>query len=116
MLTKLHVLLFAAIALCLGSTYLLRRDYAEPNDELMTERQMARSPAFGSYDPNPNFADEITFRQPVPGTIARGAQAFAYAATPVEAARAGKELSTPLDPGSAATRAQGGALYATYCQ
>jgi mono/diheme cytochrome c family protein len=116
MFGKLNLLLLAAIAACVASMVFLRRDYAEPNYDLITERQMAHSPAFGSYTPNPNFTDNATFRQPVPGTIARGTQPFSYEATPTEAARAGKELVNPLSISSTEARRQGAALYATYCQ
>jgi mono/diheme cytochrome c family protein len=116
MFGKLNLLLGAGIALCVLCVFLLRRDEGEPNYELIPERQMARSPAFGSYAPNPNFADEVSFRRPVLGTIARGTQHFPYDATPTEAARAGKELANPLSLASAPARKQGASLYAVYCQ
>ena len=116
MFGKLNLLLFLGILLCLGLIYFLMRDLREPNFELVTERQMARSPAFGSFAPNPNFPDGITFRQPAPGTIPRGWEPFNYGPTPVEAARAGKELANPLSFAHPQARKQGAFLYATYCQ
>jgi mono/diheme cytochrome c family protein len=113
---KLNLLLVLAILLCLGSLYWLSRDFREPNVELVPERQMARSPAFASFTPNPNFPDGITFRQPVPGTIARGKEIFDYGPTPLDAARAAKELVNPLSVGYPLAREQGALLYATYCQ
>jgi mono/diheme cytochrome c family protein len=116
MFHKLNLLLLAAIVVCLGCLYFLRRDDREPNYDWIPERQMARSPAYGSFKPNPNFPDDVTFRQPAAGTIARGMQPFAYGRSPEEAARAGKELQNPLSIGYAPARAQGAALYTTYCQ
>jgi mono/diheme cytochrome c family protein len=116
MFGKLNLLLALGIALCLGALVYLRRDMGEPNYELVPERQMAHSPAFGSFAPNPNFPDEVTFRQPAAGTIARGAQLFAYGPTPTEAVRAGKELHSPLSLASPAARQRGAALYAINCQ
>jgi mono/diheme cytochrome c family protein len=115
MLGKLHLLLVLGIALCLGTALLLRRDFREPNYELVPERQMALSPAYGAYAPNPNFPDGLTFRQPPPGTIARGSQAFPYGPTPAEAARAGQELENPFSVATPEARKQAEALYATYC-
>jgi mono/diheme cytochrome c family protein len=116
MFGKLNLLLGAGIVLCLASLFLSRRDPARLNYELVPERQMARSPAFDSYAPNPNFADGTTFRQPAAGTIARGASVLSYGPEATEAARAGKELYNPLPLASAAARQQGAAHYAAYCQ
>jgi cbb3-type cytochrome c oxidase subunit III len=116
MFGKLNLLLVLGIAVCLGLIYFVRRDPREPNYELIPERQMARSPAFGSYTPNPNFADGITYRQPAAGTIARGSETFAYGSTPTEAVRAGKELTNPLSIGHPEAKQRGAFLYATYCQ
>src|ERR1019366_2283343 len=106
---KLHLLLILAIAACLTPIFMLRRDTREPHYELIPERQMARSPAFGAFKPNPNFADGVTFQNPPKWTIARGSQSFPYGPEPVEMARAGKELKNPLSF-NAQTREQGAIL------
>src|SRR5579862_7150504 len=111
MFGKLNILLILAIAACLGMVFFLRRDTAEPNYELVTERQMARSPAFGAYDPNANFPDGMTFRQPVANTIPRNWEPFNYGPSPVESARAGKELKNPLSPGNPQAHKLGALLY-----
>ena len=116
MFRKLNLMLFLGIVLCLGTIYFLQRDPSEPNYELIPERQMARSPAFGAFSPNPNFADGMTLRQPVAGTIAQGLKPFPYGPGPTEAARAGKELRSPLSPGNPEARRHGAFLYVTYCQ
>jgi mono/diheme cytochrome c family protein len=116
MFTKLNVLLVVGIVACLGFSFFLRRDFSQPNYELIPERQMARSPAFGTYAPNPNFADGMTLRRPVPGTIFQGWKAFPYGPEQHEAKRAGEELKNPLSIHDASNRQLGAALYASYCQ
>lgn len=116
MFRKLHLVLVVGIVLCLTPIFLLRRDTSEPNLEVVMERQMARTPAFGAYADNPNFPDKLTLRQPVPGTIAQGVKPFHYGATPIEAVRAGKELKNPLSHGNPEVRKRGAMLYANFCQ
>jgi mono/diheme cytochrome c family protein len=117
MFGKLNILLLACILGCLGLIFFLKRDYSEPNQELITERQMARSPAFRAYSPNPNFADGITFRHAAPGTIPQGWQPSPpYGPTPTEMVRAGNELKNPLSFTQQGARLLGASLFATYCQ
>src|ERR1019366_652594 len=104
-----------AIAACVTPIFLLRRDYSEPHLELVPERQMARSPAFGAFAPNPNFANGITFQNPPKGTIARGVEVFRYGPEPTEMTRAGKELKNPLSF-NAQTREKGALLYVNNCK
>jgi mono/diheme cytochrome c family protein len=115
MFRLVHLVLLAGIVLCLGLIVFLRRDYAEPNYELLLEEQMSRSPAFRAYSPNPNFKDGLTLRAPAPGTIPQGGKPWAYDASPADAVRAGKELRQPLQA-SAEERQRGALLYKTNCQ
>jgi mono/diheme cytochrome c family protein len=112
---KLHVLLILAIAACLTPIFLLQRDTSQPHYELIPERQMARTAAFGAFTLNPNFADGITFQNPPKGTIARGAQPFPYGPGENEMERAGKELTNLLSF-NAQTKEQGAILYANNCK
>ena len=145
MFRTVHLLLMAAIALCLVCVGLLaafRPDPGGPNYEWIPERQMSRSPAFGTYAPNPNFADNLTLREAPAGTIPRGwqpridgitgewvslpgkvrgeldpqGQPFPYGPMPTDAARAGRELKSPLSFAHPHAKQQGAALYAIYCQ
>jgi mono/diheme cytochrome c family protein len=75
---------------------------------------MARSPAYGAFAPNPVTRDGLTLQRPVPGTVARGARPFHYGAGEDEAIRAGRELANP-HPATARTLEEGKALYETYC-
>ena len=47
-------------------------DYGKRNYEYFPN--MAETPGFEAQDPNPNFADGMTLRAPVEGTVARGAK------------------------------------------
>src|SRR5476651_1294617 len=98
---KLNLLLGAGIVVCVGLTFLVRRDASEPNYELVPERQMARSPAFGAFGPNPNFPDGLTLRQPPAHTIARGTPLFPYDRSPLPALGAGTVglIASPLGEG-----------------
>jgi mono/diheme cytochrome c family protein len=116
MFRKLHLLLVVGIIACLAPIPFLRRDPSQPHYELVPERQMARSPAYGAFAPNPNFPDGITFQLPPKGSMARGTEVFAYGPEPTEMVRAGKELKSPVSIGHPETRKQGALLYANYCQ
>jgi mono/diheme cytochrome c family protein len=117
MLRLRDLLLITGIVACLALSLVLRRDYREPNVELVPERQMARSPAFGTFAPNPNFPDGATLRAPVPKTIPQDWEAlFPYGPEPTEMVRAGVELQNPLSLQSGPFRQQGAALYAAHCQ
>ncbi len=58
---------------------------------------MAYSNAYETYSPNEIFADGKTNQSPVEGTISRDALPFAYGTSTEERARAGRELSNPLE-------------------
>jgi mono/diheme cytochrome c family protein len=116
MFGKLNLLLGAGIVVCVGLTFLVRRDASEPNYELVPERQMARSPAVGAYVPNDIFPHGLTLRESPAHTIARGTQIFPYDSSQLDAKRAGDELKNPLSFGHPEARQHGADLYATYCQ
>ena len=113
---RLNLLLLLAMSGCLGLAWMLGRNDAQPNVELMLEAQMSRSPAFRTFAPNPNFADGMTLRTPPAGTIPRGELPLHYGTAPTEAVRAGQELHNPLAVTSPAVQERGAAVFATYCQ
>jgi len=76
---------------------------------------MARSPSYKAYAPNPVARDGLTLQRPVPGTIARGYQPFHYGPGENEAARAGRELSNPFHATPSILR-DGQYLFQSYCQ
>ncbi len=85
------VLLFVLI--CTIALGWLRSDPTRTNVEFMPD--MAHSPRYNAFAPNPNFRDGSTLQVPEPGTVARGHMPLHYAATPQDALRAGEELQNP---------------------
>ena len=83
-----------------------------PASEYMPD--MARSPAYKAFAPNPATRTGLTIQQPVAGTIARGYQPFHYGAGEDEAARAGRELRGPRGLGERVLE-EGKELYQIYC-
>ena len=74
---------------------------SQPNYDFLPEAQMAYSPAYDSFSPNPNFADGSTLRTPPAGTIARGHLPLHYQPTLQDALRAGRELQNPFSESDA---------------
>jgi mono/diheme cytochrome c family protein len=107
----LAVLVTAALAWAVGG-----RDRGQPNADFWPEAQMADSPAYDAFAPNPNFPDGLTLRVPPAGTIARGHLPLHYQATPAEALRAGRELTNPFAPDDASRLRRGSDVYANFCQ
>ncbi|MBK7852526.1 MAG: cytochrome c [Bacteroidetes bacterium] len=95
-------------------------DPKKPGYEYMPD--MYRSPSYETYSSNPNFADSMTARQPVNGTIARGdaiysdmdRMPYTYPNTPEGYEQAGLELKNPLQK-TEANMAEGLRLYQNYC-
>jgi mono/diheme cytochrome c family protein len=75
---------------------------------------MARSPSFKAYAPNPSTRDGLTLQRPVAGTIPRGYRPFHFGPGEEEAARAGRELQNPFHPTEHVLK-DGQALFQTYC-
>ena len=84
----------------------------KPGYEYMPD--MARGPAYKAFAPNPVTRDGLTLQRPAPGTVARGRAPFHYGPGEDEAARAARELTSPLRA-SPEILAEGKALYETYC-
>jgi mono/diheme cytochrome c family protein len=59
---------------------------------------MAHSPAYETYSPNPNFADGKTMRNPVEGTIPIGYQPYLYQKNDEDRVKAGLAMVNPLEP------------------
>lgn len=62
-----NALLAVTFVILLGANFALTRNPAKRNYEVLPD--MAHSPAYESFDPNSNFPDHMTLRQPVPGTV-----------------------------------------------
>lgn len=105
--------LLAAVMVSVAANWLLSSNAAQPNFEFLP--QMAHSPRYNAFAPNPNFADGSTLRPPEPGTIARGYMPLDYAATPQDALRAADQLKSPLDPQNVQARQRGEFVFTNFC-
>jgi mono/diheme cytochrome c family protein len=71
-----------------------------PNFEYLPN--MAQTPRYNSFEENPNFADGMTLRAPVPGTIPRGAVRRADV--------------NPFSPDDRDAVTRGATVFANFCQ
>ena len=108
-MTRLDVALGAALLASIGLNIAVRRPVSRPNFEYFPN--MARTARYNAFQPNPNFADGMTLRAPVAGTIPRGLPPLPVAGTPG---------STPLEnPFSSAQQSaveRGAAVFASFCR
>lgn len=109
----LNAFLLLAVVVLGVASWILSPDLTKPNFEFLP--QMAHSPRYNAFAPNPNFADGSTLQRPEPGTIARGSMPLHYAATPQDALRSGEELKSPLDPGNVRARERGAFVFSNFC-
>ena len=77
-------------------------------------RDMAHSPAYESYTPNPNFADGKTMQAPVEGTIPRGMLPYAYEKTDEDRLLAAQTLVNEMEL-TPENLERGKKLYGIYC-
>ncbi len=113
-ITRLHVALAAALLASLALNWGTRADPSGPGLEFAPN--MAHSPRYAAFAPNPNFADGKTLQAPEPGTIPRGFPPLHYDATPASAIRAGEELTSPIAASDSAALARGATVFANFCQ
>jgi len=109
----LNWMLLAVLVVTIAAAWQAGSTPSEPNAEFLPE--MVRSPAYGAFEANPNFADGKTLRQPVAGTIPRGAQPLHYQATEEDRKRAGRELDNPYSAGDRQAVSRGAEHYARMC-
>jgi mono/diheme cytochrome c family protein len=114
---RLNGVLFVLVVVTVGLCFVLKdRDMRRPNYEFLPETQMGATPAYGSFKPNPNFADGLTLRTPPSGTIPRGELPFHYQPTLQDALRAGLELQNPYSAKDEARLRRGNAVFNNYCE
>jgi len=109
----LNAFLLLAVIASVCASWILSSDPTRPNFEFLP--QMAHSPRYNAFAPNPNFADGTTLQRPEPGTIARGSMPLHYTATPQDALRAGEELKSPLDLSNVRARERGAFVFSNFC-
>lgn len=107
------VCVLVACVVLLGLQRLVHSDDEQRNYEIFTE--MAYSQASEAFTPNRWFADGKTLQPLVAGVVPRGRVPFPYGEGAEEAARAGRELVSPIDPEDRAARDEGAELYRIYC-
>jgi mono/diheme cytochrome c family protein len=109
----LNGFLLLAVIVSVGASWIFSSDPTRPNFEFLP--QMAHSPRYNAFAPNPNFGDGTTLQRPEPGTIARGSMPLHYAATPQDALRAGEELKSPWDFNNVRARERGAFVFSNFC-
>jgi len=109
----LNGFLLLAVLASVAASWLLSSDPTKPNFEFLP--QMAHSPRYNSFAPNPIFGDGSTLQRPDPGTIPRGYVPLHYAATQQDAVRAGEELKSPLEADNVRARQRGEFVFANFC-
>jgi mono/diheme cytochrome c family protein len=109
----LNGFLFLAVLASVTASWIFSSDPAKPNFEFLP--QMAHSPRYNAFAPNPNFGDGSTLQRPEPGTISRGSMPLHYAATLQDALRAGEELKSPLDLTNVRARERGAFVFSNFC-
>lgn len=110
----LNIGLTLALLLSLGAAWAIRRNFTRPAPDFLPD--MVRTARYNAFAPNSNFADGKTLQPPEPGTISRDLPPLHYRPDAQDAARAGRELRSPLAPGDAAARERGATLFKTFCQ
>ena len=85
-----------------------------PNLEYMADLDMYRSPSYETYSENPNFADDMTARIPVEGTIPRGYMLYPYPNTNEGYEDAGENLKNPI-PWTLEILEEGKDLFMKFC-
>ena len=110
----LNAILLLALLATFALNLAVRPDLARPNYEYFPN--MAHSPRYNAFAPNPNFPDGKTLQAPPAGSIPRGFLPIHYAATPQDALLAGDELQQPLPADDAAAMERGAAVFKNFCQ
>ena len=94
-ISRFNLALALVVLLVLVAGAAVHVDYSRPNYEFLPE--MKYSPAYDSFEKNPNFSNGRTLQPPVAGTIARGEMPLHYAPTKEDALRAGEEILNPYN-------------------
>jgi len=105
-------ILLPAVAICLISVSCDRTRSSTGWDYMP---DMYYSQAYETYTPNPNFADSMTMRVPVEGTVPRNMIPFGYTNREGEREAAGEELLNPLEA-TPESLTRGELAYHIYCE
>jgi mono/diheme cytochrome c family protein len=108
-MTRLDIALGAALVASIGLNIAVRRPPSQPNFEYFPN--MVRTARYNAFQPNLNFADGMTLRAPVPGTIPRG-----LAPLPVAGAGGSTPLENPFSSVQPGATERGAAVFGSFCQ
>jgi mono/diheme cytochrome c family protein len=108
------VLAWVTVLLAVIGSYLTARVLDETRAGFEYMPDMAHAVPYESFAPNPIGHDGKTLQPAPAGTVPRGFHPLHYAATELDAVRAGRELENPV-PLSTGALAQGRVLYETFC-
>jgi mono/diheme cytochrome c family protein len=112
---RLNLFLAVVVGGTIAGGLCVHRDVRLPNYGPLVEGQMAHSPAYDSFAPNPNFPDGSTLQSPPVGTIARGYLPLPYKATPEDSIRAGQELRNPFTSEDESACSRGRIVFINFC-
>lgn len=109
-----NTILFVLFILLIATIFLVRRDYATRNIEILPG--MVAHTSYPSLAPTNVFPDGKLLQPPVEGTIARGFPPISYSVSEPEAKRASEELKSPLVAADSLNDIQrGGKVYSAVC-
>jgi len=109
----LNAFLLVMLIVSVGASWLLTLNPVRPNFEFLP--QMAHTPRYNAFSPNPNFQNGATLQRPEPGTIPRESMPLHYESTLQDALRAGEELQSPVAQENQRSRDRGVSVFANYC-
>jgi len=115
-MTRAYVNLSLLLALLFCGFLILKggRDVSRPNVQYMPD--MAHSIAYEAFSANPNFPDGKTLQRPPAGTIPRGRLPLDFDGSKEDAARAGRELTSPVELDDPEILARGAFVFSAFCQ
>lgn len=102
--------LAVALLVSVGLSWIARGPRLVPAYEYFPN--MVRTARYNAFEPNPNFADRLTLRSPVPGTIPRGLPPLPR---PDVAASAAGALANPFTSDDRAALERGEVVFRNFC-
>jgi mono/diheme cytochrome c family protein len=105
---SVNFLLALGLVMSLLLNVMVRRPAARPNYEYFPD--MARGARYSAFSHNPNFADGMTLRAPVPGTISREVPPLPKANAP------GPPMTSPFASDDRTAQLGGAQVFANFCQ
>ena len=102
----------AALVASIGLNVVVRAPRARTGLNFEYFPDMARTARYNAFEENPNFADGMTLRPPVPGTIPRGLPPLSFGGETPGAV----PLQNPFSADDRAAVERGAAVFANFCR